>query len=57
MALLALNTDLMFTGQEYVWKKVFTDNGLTDEEVGQLFTRPAFLAWKRMGNLQTFGRP
>ncbi|RWS19882.1 alpha-N-acetylglucosaminidase-like isoform X1, partial [Leptotrombidium deliense] len=57
MALLGLNTALMFTGQEYVWKKVFTDFGLKEEEINDFFTGPAFLAWNRMGNLQKWGGP
>ncbi len=34
---------------------VLLDLGLTQEEVNDFFTGPAYLAWFRMGNLKRFG--
>lgn len=31
--------------------------GLTQSEIDEYFTGPAFLAWGRMGNLHTWGGP
>jgi len=36
---------------------LFKEFGLTDEEVHEYFTGPAFLAWFRMGNVQTWAGP
>jgi len=57
MALQGVNLPLAFTGQEYVWRALFKEFGLTDEEVHDYFTGPAFLAWFRMGNVQTWAGP
>ncbi|KRY90715.1 Alpha-N-acetylglucosaminidase [Trichinella pseudospiralis] len=45
MALNGINLPLAHVGNEVVWKSVFQDFGLTDEEIDQHFTGPAFLAW------------
>jgi len=57
MALQGVNLPLAFTGQEYVQRALFKEFGLTDEEVHAYFTGPAFLAWFRMGNVQTWAGP
>ena len=57
MALNGLNLILAFTGQEYIWKKFYTNVGLTDEEIVDYFSGPAFLAWQRMGNIHLYGGP
>jgi len=57
MALQGVNLPLAFTGQEYVQRALFKEFGLTDEEVHDYFTGPAFLAWFRMGNVQTWAGP
>jgi len=57
MALQGVNLPLAFTGQEYVLRKLFKEFGLSDEEVHDYFTGPAFLAWFRMGNVQTWAGP
>ena len=49
MALNGLNLILAFTGQEYVWKEFYTNVGLTEAEITDYFSGPAFLAWQRMG--------
>ncbi|RWS15176.1 alpha-N-acetylglucosaminidase-like protein, partial [Dinothrombium tinctorium] len=57
MAMLGINTALMFTAQEYFWKKVYLNFNLTENEINDFFTGPAFLAWNRMGNLQKWAGP
>jgi len=57
MALNGINMPLAFTGQEYVWRALFRELGITDSELAEWFTGPAFLAWFRMGNVQGWGGP
>lgn len=43
--------------QELVWSRVYTELGLTQDEIADHFTGPAFFAWQRMGNMRGFGGP
>ncbi|XP_044936646.1 alpha-N-acetylglucosaminidase isoform X2 [Mustela putorius furo] len=38
-------------------QQVYLALGLTQSEIDEYFTGPAFLAWERMGNLHTWGGP
>lgn len=55
MALNGINLPLAFTGQEYVWHKVWSHYGLAEADMD--FTGPAFLAWNRMGNIRNWASP
>jgi len=57
MALRGVNLPLAFTGQEYVQRLLFREFGLSEQETLEYFTGPAFLAWFRMGNVQTWAGP
>lgn len=57
MALNGINLPLAITGQESVWYEVWTELGLTDEEVRSYFTGPAHLPWHRMQNIDRWGGP
>lgn len=57
MALNGVNLPLAITGQESVWYKVWSDMGLTDEEIRNYFTGPAHLPWHRMTNLDYWQGP
>ena len=57
MAMNGLNFILSFTGQEYIWQKFYNFLGLTDAEIKEFFSGPAFLAWQRMGNIRGWGGP
>ncbi|KAM5273397.1 alpha-N-acetylglucosaminidase [Ctenodactylus gundi] len=57
MALNGINLALAWSGQEAIWQRVYTALGLTQPEIDEHFTGPAFLAWGRMGNLHTWGGP
>ena len=57
MALNGINLPLSFTGQEYVWLKFYRSVGLSDQDILDFFSGPAFLAWQRMGNIRKWGGP
>ncbi len=57
MALNGVNLPLATTGQEAIWYNVWTNLGLTDEEVRGYFTGPAHLPWHRMCNLDGWQSP
>ena len=57
MALNGINLPLAITGQESIWYQVWTELGLSDEEVRNYFTGPAHLPWHRMLNIDRWGGP
>ena len=57
MALNGVNMPLAITGQESIWYKVWTDMGLTDEQICSYFTGPAHLPWHRMSNVDYWQSP
>ncbi|KAK2111862.1 hypothetical protein P7K49_011608 [Saguinus oedipus] len=57
MALNGINLALAWSGQEAIWQRVYLALGLTQAEIDEFFTGPAFLAWGRMGNLHTWDGP
>ncbi|DAA18476.1 alpha-N-acetylglucosaminidase precursor [Bos taurus] len=57
MALNGINLALAWSGQEAIWQRVYLALGLTQAEIDEYFTGPAFLAWGRMGNLHTWSGP
>ncbi|KAK4887646.1 hypothetical protein RN001_003917 [Aquatica leii] len=57
MVLNSYNLVLSFNGLEAIWKRVYNRLNLTDEEINEHFTGPAFLAWGRMGNIRGWGGP
>ena len=46
-----------FTGQEAIWRQVYSSLGLSDAEIDAHFGGVAFLAWARMGNIKGWGGP
>ena len=48
---------LAITGQESIWYKVWTEMGLSDEEVRTYFTGPAHLPWHRRSNVDYWQSP
>ena len=44
-ALNGINLVYAHTAAEYAWLKVFIEIGLTEEEINDFFTGPAYLAW------------
>lgn len=57
MALNGVNLPLAITGQESIWYKVWTELGLSDEEVRNYFTGPSHLPWHRMLNIDYWQGP
>jgi len=57
MALNGVNLPLAITGQEAVWYNVWTRLGMTDEQVRNYFTGPAYLPWHRMANIDGWCGP
>lgn len=58
MALRGINMPLAFNGQEAIYRRVFTGHfNLSSAQVDDFFTGPAFLAWNRMGNVQSWSGP
>ena len=56
MAMMGINLPLAFTGQEFVWDKVYRETfGLSRADMDAHFAGPAFLAWGRMGNIRGWG--
>lgn len=57
MALNGINLPLAFNGQEEIWRRTFLKLGVTQDQLDDFFSGPAFLAWQRMGNFRGFGGP
>ena len=57
MALNGVNLPLAITGQESIWYQIWTEMGLTDEEVRSYFTGPSHLPWHRMQNIDRWFSP
>ncbi|MEI8203114.1 MAG: alpha-N-acetylglucosaminidase TIM-barrel domain-containing protein [Bacteroidota bacterium] len=57
MALHGINMPVAMMGQEAIWQKVWKAYGITDNELDNYFTGPAFLPWHRMGNVNKHGGP
>ncbi|XP_054744122.1 alpha-N-acetylglucosaminidase [Anastrepha obliqua] len=43
--------------QEYIWYDIYSNMGLTKNEIDDHFAGPAFQAWQRMGNIRGWGGP
>ena len=57
MALNGVNLPLAITGQEAVWYNVWTSLGMSDKQVRDYFTGPAYLPWHRMANIDGWCGP
>ncbi|CAH2055679.1 unnamed protein product, partial [Iphiclides podalirius] len=57
MALNGINLALAPVAQEAAWARVYRKLGMTDDEIDEHFTGPAFLSWLRMGNVRGWGGP
>ncbi|OIW28203.1 putative alpha-N-acetylglucosaminidase [Coniochaeta ligniaria NRRL 30616] len=52
MALRGINLALAWTGVEKIFVEVFQEIGLTQDDIEDFLSGPAFLAWNRFGNIQ-----
>ncbi|CAM1154262.1 NAGLU (predicted) [Pycnogonum litorale] len=57
MALNGMNLPLSFTGQEEIFRRLYTLYRIPELDFEEFFTGPAFLAWNRMGNIQSWAGP
>lgn len=57
MALNGVNMALATSGQEYLWKQVWSEIGLTEQEITDYFTGPSYLPWHRMANIDAWHSP
>lgn len=57
MALHGYNLTMAPLGGEAIWARVWKQFGLTDAELADFFTGPAFLPWHRMGNVNKHDGP
>lgn len=57
MALNGINLALAPVAQEAAWIRVYVQLGMTNDEMENHFTGPAFLSWLRMGNVHGWGGP
>lgn len=52
MAAHGVDMPLAMEGQEYVWRALWREFGLSEAELAAYFSGPAFTPWQRMGNLE-----
>ena len=57
MAVHGVDMPLAMEGQEYVWRALWREAGLTEAELADYFSGPAFTPWQRMGNLEGYRAP
>lgn len=57
MALHGIDMPLAMEGQEYVWQALWRELGLSDTELADYFSGPAFTPWHRMGNIEGYLAP
>lgn len=57
MAAHGIDTPLAMEGQEYVWRELWREEGLSDGEIADSFSAAPFLPWQRMGNIAGYRAP
>ncbi|XP_045453537.1 LOW QUALITY PROTEIN: alpha-N-acetylglucosaminidase [Melitaea cinxia] len=57
MALNGINLALAPVAQEAAWARIYRQLGMSEDDIKEHFTGPAFLAWLRMGNVHRWGGP
>ena len=57
MALHGINLPLALVATEAIAERVWKQLGLTQEEIDEFYTGPAFLPWQRMGNINKHNGP
>jgi alpha-N-acetylglucosaminidase len=57
MAVHGIDMPLALEGQEFVWRALWRDQGLTEAELAGYFSGPAFTPWQRMGNIEGYRAP
>lgn len=57
MAAHGVDMPLAMEGQEYVWRALWREFGLSEAELADYFSGPAFTPWHRMGNIEGYRAP
>ncbi|HEY1123760.1 MAG TPA: alpha-N-acetylglucosaminidase [Haloferula sp.] len=57
MALHGINTPLLATGAEVIYRNVYRDLGLSEKDIESFIAGPPFLPWFLMGNIDGWGGP
>lgn len=57
MAAHGVDMPLAMEGQEYVWRALWREFGLSEAELADYFSGPAFTPWQRMGNIEGYRAP
>jgi alpha-N-acetylglucosaminidase len=57
MAVHGIDMPLAMEGQEYVWRALWREMGLSEDELAGYFSGPAFTPWQRMGNFEGYRAP
>jgi alpha-N-acetylglucosaminidase len=57
MALHGIDMPLAMEGQEWVWRALWLEEGLSAAELEAYFSGPAFAPWQRMGNIEGYQAP
>ncbi|MDF0543792.1 alpha-N-acetylglucosaminidase TIM-barrel domain-containing protein [Sphingobium sp. H39-3-25] len=57
MAAHGVDTPLAMEGQEYVWRALWRENGLSETDIANGLSAAPFLPWQRMGNLAGYRAP
>ncbi|MBX2859296.1 MAG: alpha-N-acetylglucosaminidase, partial [Cellvibrionaceae bacterium] len=52
MALHGVNRLIAMEGQEYVWQALWREFGVSEAQLQDYFSGPAFAPWQRMGNIE-----
>jgi len=50
-AMNGINLPLAFTGQEVIWQRVYLGLGLTQQDIDEHFSGPAFFAWYKTSTI------
>jgi alpha-N-acetylglucosaminidase len=57
MAVHGIDMPLAMEGQEHVWRDLWREAGLSEPELADYFSGPAFTPWQRMGNIEGYRAP
>ncbi|THD74558.1 MAG: alpha-N-acetylglucosaminidase [Phenylobacterium sp.] len=57
MAVHGVDMPLAMEGQEHVWRALWREAGLSEDELAAYFSGPAFTPWQRMGNIEGYLAP
>ncbi|MDZ7283180.1 hypothetical protein KV697_19560 [Sphingomonas sanguinis] len=52
MAVHGVDMPLAMEGQDYVWRKLWREQGLSEAQLAAHLSGSAFLPWQRMGNIE-----